>query len=307
MEQKYKELIEEAYKSEYFGFILERELRKKTSELLRRNKWILSLVLILVTIINSILGYQIWDIHSIKKTQKGEIDKLISITNDYKKEAANKKREIDFLNDYMVNTTNMYDKYNDFLSTRYADLNEQVNSSLRDQNELSDKIQSFKESTKENLDKMGKDINNQIDTFNKQQKDWEDNRKEIMKISSTVYAYVERGNDRAPGSKQYRPKYIDLPFSQKKLVITFNKVKSKREKSKYGDYNDRIKEAELYIKVLDANSVAIFSDAFIVAESKPKSIPETKHIIEAQFIYRPPNLPFYRVPDFVILAISLEE
>ena len=307
MDQKYKELIEEAYKSEYFNFILERELKQKVSEMLQRNKWILSLIMILIIIIITFLGFQISDVYKIKKTLKSEIDSLKIFANEYKVEATKKREEITFLDKIMDKSTNITDKYYEMLNTDYENIKKRVNSGLADQKTLSRQIKIFKDSTKKGLDNFNDKILTHINSVNSQIKDWEGDMDEIKNISSTVYAYVERGKERYPGSNEYKPAYVDLPFSQNELVITFNKGKSKREKSEYGDYNDKIKEVELYIKVLDADNQSLFSDAFILRESRPKSIPETEHIIEAQFIYRPPNLPWYTIPDFVILAISIKK
>ncbi len=91
------------------------------------------------------------------------------------------------------------------------------------------------------------------------------------------------------------------------MVITFNGIKTIKEKVETGNYSLEVKEAELFLTIYDSNSNIVFRDAFIVREKKPKSIPETNHIIEAQFIYIPPNpMMVYRIPDFIILAVSLK-
>ncbi len=94
-------------------------------------------------------------------------------------------------------------------------------------------------------------------------------------------------------TREYRPTFIDLPFSDKSLRVTFNK-------QRYGfrqeaGISQETKEIELFVTLFDASGEEIWKDKMILSLRKPKHIPHTSHQIMADFIYLPPN------PSFLVM------
>ena len=75
------------------------------------------------------------------------------------------------------------------------------------------------------------------------------------------------------------------------------------------DVEIKMKEVEICIKYPDEGTEKIKDKILILREREPAEIPNTNHMIEAKFIYLPPNPTFVIwpviIPDFVILEITL--
>lgn len=314
MDSKHKEFVDEVTSSEYFDFLIEKSVKNKTIEIIKAKKWIITLVTILIGIISGVLGYQILDINSSKEKLKDELDSLRTQIEASTVEIERKRSLMDLQLKKMENSesnmakeSSLYEKYFDFYTQESRDLNNRLNAGITKIDILSDTSRHLNTSTNRKLKDMSEQIRSDRHKLNEIVEGWRSDLEELKKNLSTVYAYVERGNDRYPGSKEFRPKFVDLPFSTKTLQITFNREQKKREKSQRGDYFEEVKEAELFLTVFDSVGKKLFQDVFTLRESSPKPIPETNHRIEAKFIYLPPN-PWItsRIPDFVILAISLQ-
>jgi hypothetical protein len=306
MEEDKKKYIEDISKSDYFDFVLEKQIQNKLSSLVKKYKWIGGLALAAIVFIGSLLGIEVRHLNQ----QKAEIT---SQFNAFKKEMTaiqedmeRKRADIENLRDFFNMFKEINDKYTEFYEGKYTDFNTQMRNNILEMQKLTEMAKTFRDETSLKLQNMSGDIESSQSNLNDILHDWDKERQEVIKISSTVYAYVERGNDREPGTKEYRPEFIDLPFSDKTMRVTFNAKRAYKEKNPDTGDEELVKEAELFITIFDRDLQLIRKDPYLVREKRPIEIPETEHTLEAQFIYLPPNPPFQRIPDFVILAVSLK-
>lgn len=309
MDKEKKEFIEEVTKSEYLDFILEREVEKKARELTQRYKWIFSTILFFLVVIASIFGWQLSDITKKKNELNSVLNKMTLEIENFEENVKTKKDEINNLFSYIS-------KYNDnqlsYYEKEYGRLNEKAGTNLTEINELSEMTRSFTDNAEEELEELQKNIEKTQDEFSKKLNDWEDIISEMKKNSSVVYAYVERGNDRYPGTKEYKPASVNLPFSDKILTITFNKKSTYKEENKIPGKTGKVKkkEVEVFISFYDERLQENVEKVLVLREREPTEIPNTDHMIEAKFIYLPPNPTFVLwpviIPDFVILEITLK-
>ena len=315
MDQEKKDFIEEATKSEYLDFILEREVEKKARELTQRYKWIFSVILFFLVAIASIFGWQLSDITKKKDKLDSVLNKMTFESESFRENIKTKKEEIDNLFSYISKTNerqfNMNDQLLSFYDKKYEMLSEIVEKSLNNISDLSESTIGFTTANEKSLIKLQLEIKKVQDEFRKDKGVWQKDINEMKNISSVVYAYVERGNDRNPGTKEYKPAFVNLPFSDKILKITFNKKSTYMGETKVSgkDVEIKMKEVEICIKYPDEGTEKIKDKILILREREPAEIPNTNHMIEAKFIYLPPNPTFVIwpviIPDFVILEITL--
>jgi CHASE3 domain sensor protein len=308
MDKEKKEFIEETTKSEYFDFILEKEVEKKARELTQRYKWIFSVIMFFFVVIASIFGWQLSDISK----KKDEINflsyKMTLESARLENNIKTKKEEIDNLFSYI---TGMNDRQLSYYEKEYGNLNQKVEQNLNKTDNLSDSTRSFNITTEKKLEEMQSKIEKTDKEFNDKKETWQKVINEVKNTSSVVYAYVERGNDREPGTKEYKPAFVNLPFSDKMLTITFNRKSTYRGNADEPGKGVKIKkkEVEVFISFYDEKLQRKVEEVLILRERKPTEIPNTNHMIEAKFIYLPPNPTFVIwpmvIPDFVILEITL--
>lgn len=310
MDNEKKEFIEEATKSEYLDFILEREVEKKAKELTQRYKWIFSFFMFCLVVISSILGWQSSDISSKKADVDFMTHKITLESEIFEKDMEIKRKEFNYLfSNINENNTLILSELED----KYIKLTKKIENELEEFTNLSDSTRSFTSKTGNKLEELQTDIEKTNKEFNTKKKFWQDDINEMKKISSVVYAYVERGYDREFDEldpNEYKPTFINLPFSDKTLRITFNRKKIfKTIKIISGtEIIEKKKEAEVYITLFneEMQEVKDTKKALVLFEREPQSILQNNYMIEAKFIYLPPNPLGIEIPDFVILEITLD-
>jgi len=314
MDDDEKKFIEDVSKSEYFDFLLEKKLEKKLGSIIRKYKWIASAISILLVLIAYLIGIKIDNISQQKAEIEVEFTSFRKEMNRLIGDVEIKRKEIQSLKSFFDMFKDINDRYTDLYNDKYQELEQTVINRVNQMERLAEENREIRKNTKENLQSMQEDISgseinlkSKLEDWELEQTDWERERKELIKISSTVYAYIERGDDREPGTDEYRPEIVDLPFSDKSMRVTFNREESYITKNKENANEELIKEVEINITIYDKDNREIFQNPYVLREKHPTNIPNTEHQIEAQFIYLPPNPLFQRIPDFVILAISLRE
>lgn len=306
MDPDQKELIEKAAKSDYLDKVLEIQIQKKATEILQRKKW---LAIFIAGLFVLLTGYNLYDVLlRTPRLMEGLENRLMGLSDSldelnatlvlHKMQMEDSKSQLAQFEKAGNLWSLLSQKYIDFFELRFGQLNSEI-----DKNQKESTILKAEIDTRVNeLKTIKKEIADQTNALQQEMHGWQEEKREIKKLSSTVYAYVERGA-REPDKWGFRPTYIDLPFSSKSLQITFNKAEKRKEKSKMGDFKERIKLAEITITLLDSLNKEITTENMLLKESRPMPIPGTDHEIMAQFVYMPPN-PIIMIPDFIILAIS---
>lgn len=309
MDPDQKDLIEKASKSDYFDKVLEIQIQKKASEILQRRKWPIVFIAGLFLLLT---GYNFYDIllrtpqiKSVLESQiaalEGKLSSLESKSQSMDEEMNIRKAQIGLFDSMINNESSLSQKYVDFFNSQYGSLIKQINDSQQSNKNLSDSVKNHVREARA----VYNNILAQRDVLNGEIEKWKKVMVEVIKLSSTVHAYVERGS-RDPEKWGFRPTYVDLPYSNNRLQIIFTKAEKRKEQSQVGDYKERAKFVEITVVLLDSLSDELTRKNLLLKESSPIPIPGTDHEIMAQFVYLPPN-PIVMIPDFVILAISPKE
>lgn len=323
MKKEDKEFIENLTKTEYCDYLIEKEIHKKSKEVVSKFKVVITSIISIIIAMNAFFGFKV---NSISKNANKLSTKFDSILVE--KESIidsmidSKRNSISILNNNFENSKQNYDRF----KQNYDNLGEIINMQIKgfDSNldlnnskliNLSKELKTFQSEKQSEYNQLLDTLKKTIEKSEDNLKDWEEKKKEIIRLSSCITVYVERANDteseKGKSNREYKPSYASLPFSDQSLRITFNQYK-KLEKKVEGKL---IKYKQIVINITLINSVGkeIYSRSEFMIEKQhlklfnetPLKIRGTKHIMQAEFIYLPPN-PVVTIPDFVILSISLD-
>ncbi len=306
MEEDKKKFVEDVSKSEYFDFLLEKQIQNKLNSYVKKYKWIGGVALAAIIIIGSFLGIEVRNLEKQRAEITSQFASFRQNMNTLQTDIESKRADIEKLRDFFNMFKEINDRYTKFYEDKYTDYDTRIQGYISDMQGLTEKTRNFRDETRSDLDSMSGKISLSESNLTSALQNWDKERREVIKTSSTVYAYVERGNETEPGSEEYRPEFIDLPFSDKTMRVTFNVQRKSKEKNAVSGEDEFVKEAKLYITIYDEHMKPIRKDPYWVQEKRPINLIQgTNHSLEAQFIYLPPNPLFQSVPDFVILAVSL--
>jgi len=310
-----KSKIEELTQCEYFDLIIERELDRKSREFIKQRKWIFSLILFFFLAIGSIFGWQVSDIakenlkfKTLNTNMKSQVDKMMVKSKKFDENIENRISEFE---NRFIFIKEINQSYRELYKDEFTELKNKVNNGVEGMASISKITEDFTIENAGKFEKLQSLIDSTQRKVNNKMEIVLEEMGEVKSISSVVYAYVEKGKDRKPGTKEYKPAFVDLPFSEELLVVTFNRVSKFQEKTFVTGRGVKVprKEAELFITIYDEEQNKVSENVMILQECKVASIPGTKHNIEAKFIYLPPNPTLIVwpviIPDFVILEITL--
>lgn len=306
-----KKNTEEIIKSEYFDYLIERAVKKKISDIWGRWKIFVAAILALILGVSSFFGIRLNEasnkVERIQKEVQQKHDKASEILVNLN------KRDIE-LKDRMEKSKEELENLKETIAFRkeMSDIRKELyEGSLKELAAKTEKnVAELKNALADNQ-KANIKLDFSIAKADSHSKALSEEKESIKREASKTYVYIERGAQSKEDEtyyNKYRPKTIELPYSDKKLRIAFYGCRFIKSE----EYKDvpKIKQVQLLIQVYDRDDkkIEIYENPFILSEKqyqKPKKIPGTDHYIEAEFIYMPKNLwRFLRIPDFVILSIK---
>lgn len=316
-----RENLTDLSESKYFDYLIEKQIRLKISDLIRQQKWIIITIGFIVALF---FGYNIYNIYGLNQKHveiASQSKKLQSEMENYKNQWQdildqstiqfdNLSNKINLVNDFFKNLKSdravqedFYKENRDFLKNQLKAISSESNRIFSRNEDLKNSLSSLKEI---NLKKLS-ELSNIKNDLEKKLEDLERTLQKTRTVASVKYLFVERG-DRNLGEWEYRPSFIDLPFSNYKLTVIFYQQKKYSKKTLIKETNKTIKltvkEATVDIILEDINGSEKPRKATLVfKEQSPQPIFDTNYYLEALFIYLPPN-PFVRIPDFVIFKVS---
>lgn len=309
MDADQKKLIEEVLKSDYFDRSLDIQIQKKAFEILKRYKWIGAVVALFIFAVNAYLGFELKDFYSSKlelqraardlEMESSYLQKFNQVLMDraqMREEQADEKYRL-------------IDEKSKFQEKRIEGISEKAGNSVNRSNALVEEMKMIKESFNVRFNSLNKEIGANIDILNEERGKWQKKTWDIVRNSSTIFAYIERGG--REGKWDYYPKTFNLPYCSKKIKLVFKEIETIDSTMANGEKN-KYKKAMIFMQVTDSVGVQLFDGAQYLTEHIPKDIPKTEHQITLQYAYTPPNIhglvlpPIRVIPDFAILAISLK-
>ncbi len=304
-----KKLIEEAFKSDYFDRSLDIQIQKKAFEILKRYKWICALLALFIFAVNAYLGFELKDFYSSKlelqraakdlEMESSYLQKFNQVLMDraqMREEQADEKYRL-------------IDEKSKFQEERIEGISEKADYSVNRSNALVEDVEMSNKSFNVRFDSLYAEIEASINELNKERGIWQKKTRDIVRNSSTIFTYIERGG--REGKWDYYPKTFNLPYCSKKIKLIFKEMETVDSTMANGESN-KYKKAMIFMQVIDSTGAQLFDGAQYLTEHIPKDIPKTEHQITLQYGYTPPNIhgliwpPIEIIPDFVILAISLK-
>lgn len=309
MDADQKKLIEETLKSDYFNRSLEIEIQKKAFEILKRYKWIGALIALIIVLINAYFGIEIKDFYKSKMELEKSAQELKSEAArlqqfyQFQTEKASLREEIEIERD-KVNAEKAKFQEEQFKSIK----SDAENAVVRNQAQI-EELKEISESISADYNSLNSEVEGNLSALNKDRVLWEEKSWQIVRNSSTIFAYVERGGEE--GDWDYHPKTFILPYSSNKIKLIFKKYDEKDTTEANGEKRN-YKVATVIMQVTDPNGGQIFDGALYLSEHSPEDIPNTEHQITLNYVYTPPNIhglawPFIGIiPDFAVLGLSLK-
>jgi len=308
MLDKEKENLSQLAETEYFGYLVEKQIKKRISIIVKENKWFL---IVLGAIILFFSGYNIYSITGINAKIEAGNDKFKDIIDEANRQYLNLKSQAETLNQYSQDFKSIRaeeigidGKNSDLLEQRIEFLKEQTDKIFKNSETYNSSLMSLESSYKEKFEELSEielSINNKLTAFDSLLHN-------LRVLSSVKYLFLERSN-RNIGDAEYRPSSLILPFSKYKLTTVFydKKFFSKDDDSTVADKKIKKEYKEAMIDIyLELNNKIVKKNSYVLREHEAQNIPGTDFSIEATFIYLPPNpLMAYRIPDFVVLKISM--
>lgn len=302
MDADHKKLVEEALKSDYFDKSLDIQIQKKAFEIFKRYKWIGAALGLFIFAVNAYLGFELKDFYASKL--------------ELQRAAKDLELESSFLQKYnqiMVDKSNIQEAQAKETAQRQeeriGEVAERADNSIDRSESFVDDMTQQTESFNSQFNTLKKEVEDKIGQLEEEYGRWQSKSLEIVRNSSTIFAYVERGGKE--GHWDYYPKTFNLPYSSKRIKLIFKEVGTIDSLMANGEKN-KYKKAMIIMQVSDSSGAPLFDGAQYLTEHNPKDIPKTDHQITLQYAYTPPNIkglvipPVKVIPDFAILAISLK-
>lgn len=203
----------------------------------------------------------------------------------------------------------LIDEKSKFQEERIEGISEKADNSVGRSNALVEEMKMIRESFSVQFNSLNKEIEDNINELNEERGKWQKKSWDIVRNSSTIFVYVERGG--REGDWDYFPKTFNLPYCSKRIKLIFREVATIDSTMANGEKN-KYKKAMIIMQVTDSTGAQLFDGAQYLTEHIPKDIPKTEHQITLQYAYTPPNIhglvwPLIGIiPDFAVLAISLK-
>ncbi|UCE67844.1 MAG: hypothetical protein JSU85_07520 [Candidatus Zixiibacteriota bacterium] len=309
MDADQKKLIEEALKSDYFDKTLDIQIQKKALEMLKRYKWICTILALFILLVNAYLGFEIKDFYK-SKLELQRAAKDLTMESSYLQKFNQMLMDRAQMREEQADLkSKLSDEKSKFNEVRIESISDKADNSVTRAGILVDEMKMIKESFAVKFNSRETEIGVKIAELDEERRKWQKKTWDIVRNSSTIFAYVERGGKE--GDWDYFPKTFNLPYSAKKIKLIFKEVETIDSTMANGEKN-KYKKAMIIMQVTDSTGVQLFDGAQYLTEHNPKDIPKTDHQITLQYAYTPPNVqgfvwPFIRIiPDFAVLAISLK-
>ncbi len=310
-----KNKLKNLTESEFFDFLIEKHIKIKVREIFKRNKWILSVLILLIVGFGSFVGYKFYDFNKVNKDltiQFGDLKSKMKVINSEADSLINvinvKIKEVN----YEINSVKDFNKS---VQRDYELMEKNMLYSLKTMDELFKSIMYQAEgiglqmkSEREELNKILKKNLVFYDNAEKKSEQLNNLLEKATKIASTRYLFVERGI-RHLGDDDYRPSSINLPYDNTNIIAVFHGVNAYDKKLPINN-NDiltikEVKEASIDLITITEGSQKKMS--LILREHEAQYIANTRYMIELQYMYLPPNSIFQRVPDFIVLKIFIDD
>lgn len=309
MDADQKKLIEEALNSDFFDRSLEIEVQKKAFEILKRYKWIGALIALIIVMINAYFGIEIRDFYKSKmdleksaQELRGEAARLQQY-NQFLAEKASLRENIERERDQLNKDKAKIQK------DQFNAIKTDATGAVVKSRALVEEMKEIRKSINAKFNTLNSEVEENLSALNKDRVLWEEKSWEIVRNSSTIFAYVERGGEE--GDWDYHPKTFTLPYSSNKIKLIFKKFDEKDTTEANGEKRE-YKVATVIMQVTDPDGGQIFNGALYLREHRPEDIPNTEHQITLNYVYTPPNIhglawPFIGIiPDFAVLGLSLK-
>jgi hypothetical protein len=305
MEPNDKKFIEQVSSSEYFDFILEKQVQKKLVDLYKRYKLPLTAAVALIIACAGILGYKIISISDKINNQLTRADELSLLAEHRFNQSESLRNATEFISakfqESAANQTEIFEKKEKGLDSTELTMLTNIDADSR----LRTDIIARSKQVESKYQQISEQLKTQFKTLDSLQKDLERKSVEIVRNASTVYACVERGG--LEGDWDYHPKKIRLPYSNNYIKILF------KETYHITNSTNHQKNIIASFKVLVTDSLGnkISESPIDIDELGAREIPKTEHEIGLVYLYSPPNIIGLNwrgvniIPDFALLRISL--
>lgn len=309
MDADQKKLIEDAVKSDYFDKTLDILVQKKAVEVLKRYKWIAAFAGFFILAINTFLGFQITDFYKSKLELERAAKDLMLESSYLQSKGLLKKEGAQLQSAFFTEIRGLYDLQFKTQKNSFNDLIEDANKASERYETLGDTMTAKTMSFESKFDSLSKITSQKIQEVEEAREKLQKTMWDIVRHSSTIFAYVERGG--TEGDWDYHPKSFTLPYSSDKIELTFREVSTVDSANTDGE-KLKYKVARVIVQVVDSSGIEYSPRGLYLTEHQTQDIPDTEHQITLQYVYTPPNIIGLNwrgvniIPDFVVLALSLK-